>query len=104
VAKHVGMRLELEPGGIGGALHHPGEASRSERGSPLADEGEGRGLAFPLEKSAPQDQTFDLTASSHARECDVGVKRAGGHVLLFNPSRIASAVMGMCRTRTPTAL
>src|SRR5271170_5435837 len=43
VAQHVRMRLEIEAGAGGGALDHPGEAGGRERGSPLADEGEGEG-------------------------------------------------------------
>jgi hypothetical protein len=30
--------------------------------------------------------------------------RAGDHAFFFSPSRIASGVIGICRTRTPTAL
>ena len=32
VAQHVRMGLEIEAGAGGGALDHPGEASRGERG------------------------------------------------------------------------
>jgi hypothetical protein len=31
-----GVRLQLKPGGIGGTLHHPGEAGRRERRATLA--------------------------------------------------------------------
>jgi hypothetical protein len=34
---------------VGGTLDHPGEAGRRKRGSPLADEHKGRGLALPLD-------------------------------------------------------
>jgi hypothetical protein len=49
MTEHVRMRLEFETSGSGGALHHSGEAGGRERGSPLADEDEGRRRALALE-------------------------------------------------------
>jgi hypothetical protein len=49
VAQHMRVRLELQAGGSGGALNHAGKAGRRERGSPLADEDEGRRRALALE-------------------------------------------------------
>jgi hypothetical protein len=48
VAKHVGVRLELQAGAGSGALDHAGEAGRGERGAALADEDERRRRAFAL--------------------------------------------------------
>src|SRR5580700_11556516 len=49
VAEHVRVGLQVEARAGGGALDHPGESGRGERGSPLADEDKRRRLAFPLE-------------------------------------------------------
>jgi hypothetical protein len=50
VPKHMGMRLELQPGGLAGALDHPGKAGGGEGGAAFRREDERRlGILLTLE-------------------------------------------------------
>ena len=55
---------------------------------------------------APAQESGERTVECLARRLSaaISVLLRSDYAFAFNPSRIASGVMGMCRTRTPIAL
>jgi hypothetical protein len=85
-----GVDLSLHPAGVFGILRHSGASARH---------------LFLVQKVYHRSASRGPQRTGRGSEASPKNPVANeGYVFFFNPAKTASAVIGMCRTRTPTAL
>src|SRR5271154_985580 len=94
MAEHVWMRLEIEVRARSGALDHPGKARGRERGSPLADEDEGRRQAVALEPARGAHLVADQRVRARGAVLDPPHMQHRGIELDLVPTEIAGLGQG----------
>jgi hypothetical protein len=83
------MRLEIEAGGSGAPLDHPGKAGGRERGTALADEHERRWGALPLEPAQRPHLIAEQRVRAGGTILDPPHVQDGGIELHLIPTQVA---------------